>query len=150
METITENEITAKMKMMQQIVSSFYEVINKENKALEEGDIVSVKSLYEQKLKTVSAYRTMSAFFIKNREAISQYNSPLKEELKEYSSQLDKSLKRNEMLLKARMEAGKSVMDVFINIAKTTNASQASSYGAKGFYSPLDNSRNALAFNRTL
>jgi hypothetical protein len=48
------------------------------------------------------------------------------------------------------MEAGKKVMDSFINIAKVANNTFATSYGAQGRYTPLDTNHNALAFNRTL
>ena len=41
-------------------------------------------------------------------------------------------------------------MNTIINIAKVTNNRNATSYGAQGRYSPLDNSKNALAINRTL
>lgn len=150
MEQIQTQEILDKIEMMKQIVSGFTSVIIKENEALKSGDDQMVKSLYEQKLKTVAAYRSMSAFFIKNKEAITAFQGPDKDELKELSQKLDKELKNNELLLKTRMEAGKRVMDTFINIAKKTNNTFATSYGARGNYTPLDNNRNALAFNRTL
>ena len=89
-------------------------------------------------------------FFIKNKAAVSAFEGPDKDELKELSKNLDKSLKQNELLLKTRMEAEQKVMDTFIHIAKVTNNSNATSYGAHGTYTPLDNNRNALAFNRTL
>ena len=150
MEEIQAREILDKLEMMKQIVIGFTDVISKENNALKENNIVVIKALFEQKLKTVAAYRSMSAFFIKNREAISAFKGPEKEELKELSQKLNETLKTNEMLLKTQMEAGKKVMDTLINIAKTTNKSNATSYGARGTYTPLDNNRNALAFNRTL
>lgn len=150
MENLDEQEIEIKIEMMLSVVSSFSEVIAKENEALKSGDIKGVRALYEQKIKTVAAYRSLCAFFIKNREVIKEYNSELKEDLKKASDYLDNQLKRNEMLLKTRMDAGKAVMDTFINIAKKTTVAQASSYGAKGAYAPLDSSHSALAFNRTM
>ncbi len=150
MAEIQAKEIIDKIEMMKQIVIGFNDIITKENEALKAGDIKTVKALYEQKVKTVAAYRSMSAFFIKNRAEVAAIQDVAKEELKEKSAELDKSLKINELLLKTRMEAGKKVMDTFINIAKVTNNSNATSYGARGAYTPLDNNRNALAFNRTL
>ncbi len=150
MEELQTHEILDKIEIMKQIVTGFTSIIAKENDALKIGDDQTVKSLYEQKLKTVAAYRSMSAFFIKNRVAIASFQGPDKDELKKLSQELDKQLKTNELLLKTRMEAGKKVMDTFINIAKNTNKSFATSYGARGNYTPLDNNRNALAFNRTL
>lgn len=150
MEELQAQEIINKICMMKQIVAGFADVISKENEALNTGNFQMVKALYEQKIKTVAAYRSMSAFFIKNREAVAAVDAPEKDELKELSVHLDKALKQNELLLKTRMEAGKKVMDTIINIAKTTNKSNATSYGAQGMYTPLDNNRNALAFNRTL
>lgn len=150
MENLDEKEIAAKIEMMLSIVASFSEVILKENVALKAGDIKAVKALYEQKIKTVAAYRSLCAFFIKNREVVKDYQSEAKTRLQKASEQLDEQIKQNEMLLKTRMDAGKAVMNTFINIAKKTNAAQASSYGAHGAYTPLDSSRNALAFNRTM
>lgn len=143
-------EVLSKIDTMKQIVTGFIDVISKENSALKINDVKTVKALYEQKLKTIAAYRSMSAFFIKNSEMISSFDDPTKEELKELSKELDNCLKVNELLLKTRMEAGKKVMDSFINIAKVANNSFATSYGAQGRYTPLDNNHNALAFNRTL
>ena len=150
MENLQAKEILDKIEMMKQIIMGFTDVISKENQALKIGDDKTVKVLYEQKLKTVAAYRSLTVFFIKNRAQIAQFGGPEKDELKELSINLDKALKMNEMLLKVRMEAGKKVMDTFINIAKARNNSFATSYGAQGNYSPLDNNQNALAFNRTL
>ena len=150
MENLSTQEILDKIEMMKQIVYGFTEVLKKENEALKTGDDQTVKVLYEQKINTVAAYRSLTAFFIKNHQQIKDFNGPDKDELKNLSVDLDKVLKTNEILLKARMEAGKKVMDTFINIAKAKNNSYATSYGAKGNYSPLDNNRNALAFNRTL
>ncbi|MBQ9235351.1 MAG: hypothetical protein IJ184_02680 [Alphaproteobacteria bacterium] len=150
MENITTQDIEAKIAMMEQIVSSFIAVITQENAALQFGDIVKVKSLYEQKVKTVAAYRSLSAFFIKNKEAVAAHTSSQKEQLKTLSAELDGLLKTNELLLKTRMEAGKAVMNTFVEAAKRANAKSATSYGAKGVYTPLDNNRNALAFNCTM
>lgn len=150
MENIDEKEIAGKIEMMLSIVNSFIKVISDENAALKANDIKAIKTLYEQKIKTVAAYRSLCGFFIKNKDVVSAYQSSAKEELKKASFELDAQLKQNEMLLKTRMDAGKAVMNTFINIAKKTNAAQATSYGAKGAYTPLDNSRNALAFNRTM
>lgn len=150
MEEIQTQEILNKIEIMKQIIVGFTEIINKENDALKVNDMQTIKSLYEQKLKTVAAYRSMSVFFIKNKDSIALFGGEAKQELKELSSKLDQTLKTNELLLKTRMEACKKVMDTFINIAKTANKSNATSYGAHGNYTPLDNNRNALAFNRTL
>ena len=144
------NEILAKIDIMKQIVTGFIDVISKENSALRINDVITVKALYEQKLKTIAAYRSMSAYFIKNSELVSSFNDVSKDELKDLSKELDNQLKNNELLLKTRMEAGKKVMDSFINIAKVASNTFATSYGAQGRYTPLDNNHNALAFNRTL
>ena len=150
MEELQRQEILGKIEMMKQIVSGFAEIVESENEALKTGDFKKVKVLYEQKIKTVAAYRSMSGFFIKNRQQIAALEDKEKDVLKNLSLRLDKALKNNELLLKTRMEAGKKVMDTIIGIAKKSNNSTATSYGARGMYSPLDNNRNALAFNRTL
>lgn len=150
MAELQAKDILEKIDLMKQIVSGFRDVIVKENEALQKGDIQAIKALYEQKIKTVAAYRSASAFFIKNREAIAAFSGDEKDELRALSAELNKVLRTNELLLKTRMEAGKKVMDTIINIAKNTNKSNATSYGSHGTYTPLDNNRNALAFNRTL
>ena len=74
-----------------------------------------------------------------------------KEDLREISLELDALLKENETLLKTRMETSKLVMSSIVSIAKVTSrSSNATSYGAKGSFSPLNNNYNALAINRTL
>ena len=150
MAELQEKDILEKIDLMKQVVLGFKDVIIKENDALQKGDIAGVKVLYEQKIKTVAAYRSASAFFIKNRALVAAHTGKEKDELKELSAELDKALHTNELLLKTRMEAGKKVMDTIINIAKNVNKSNATSYGSHGTYTPLDNNRNALAFNRTL
>lgn len=150
MAELQEKDILEKIDLMKQVVSGFKDVIIKENEALQKGDINGIKVLYEQKIKTVAAYRSVSAFFIKNREQVAAFSGAEKDELRILSAELDKVLRTNELLLKTRMEAGKKVMDTIINIAKNVNKSNATSYGSHGTYTPLDNNRNALAFNRTL
>ena len=150
MEEMQITEILTKIDIMKQVVIGFIDVVSKENAALKINDVRTVKSLYEQKLKTIAAYRSMSAYFIKNSELVSSFEHQAKSELKDLSKELDAHLKTNELLLKTRMEAGKKVMDSFINIAKVTNNTFATSYGSQGRYTPLDNNHNALAFNRTL
>ena len=66
--------------------------------------------------------------FIKNSELVSSFEHQAKSELKDLSKELDAHLKTNELLLKTRMEAGKKVMDSFINIAKVTNNTFATSF----------------------
>lgn len=150
MENLDAKEIADKIEMMLSIVASFSEVISQENIALKAGDIKAIKALYEQKIKTVAAYRSLCSFFIKNREVIKEYQFEAKNKLQQASAQLDEQLKQNEMLLKTRMDAGKAVMDTFIGIVKQNNAIKSTSYGSRGAYTPLDNTRNALAFNRTM
>ena len=70
--------------------------------------------------------------------------------LKTEAASLDDLLKENDQLLKTRMETSQTVMNSIINIAKAANNANATSYGSQGKYSPLDNSKNAIAINRTL
>ena len=93
MERLQTQEILDKIEMMKQIVIGFTDVISKENDALKVGDDQTVKVLYEQKLKTVAAYRSLTAFFIKNRAQIAEFVGEAKDELKELSINLDKVLK---------------------------------------------------------
>ena len=150
MEELQLDEINDKVADLQDVILGFADLLRKENEALRKFDVEAVSNLYEQKSKTVSAYRSMSAFFIKNQKYLTEIDTELKDSLKEASLELDALLKENELLLKAKMETSKKVMDTIINIAKVTNNRNATSYGAHGNYSPLDNNKNALAINRTL
>lgn len=150
MEELQLEEINDRVADLQDVILGFANLLKKENEALRNFDVEAVSNLYEQKAKTVSAYRSMSAFFIKNQKYLTEIDAELRDELKEASLELDTLLKENELLLKAKMETSKKVMDTIINIAKVTNNRNATSYGAHGNYSPLDNNKNALAINRTL
>ena len=150
MENLSVKEINDKVADLLDIIDGFIEILDIENKALNKFDAEEVGKLYEQKIKAVSAYRSLSAFFIKNSDTLKVADATLKSELKDASLELDEMLKENELLLKTRMETSKNVMNTIINIAKVTNNRNATSYGAHGTYSPLDNNKNALAINRTL
>ena len=150
MEELQLEEINDKVADLQDVILGFADLLRKENEALRKVDVEAVSNLYEQKSKTVSAYRSMSAFFIKNQKYLAEIDAELKDSLKDASLELDALLKENELLLKAKMETIKKAMDTIINIAKVTNNRNATSYGAHGNYSPLDNNKNALAINRTL
>lgn len=150
MEELQTTEPNSKVDELRHIVSNFAEFLRHENDLLREFDTVGVSSLYEQKVKMVSAYRSISAYFIKNHQQLEQLDVETRTNLKEISLALDAELKENEMLLKTRMEASKTVMDTIISVAKMNNNRDATSYGSHGTYSPVDNNKNALAINRTL
>ncbi len=151
MENTAEHKlISEKIAYFKEVVQSFIELLMQENQALNAFDYVAVSNLYEQKAKTVSVYRGLIAYFIKNQNELNLEPIEVRNELKELSQQLDGLLKENDMLLKTRMETSKTVMDSIVKIAKVTNNANATSYGAQGKYTPLDNNSNALAINRTL
>ena len=133
-----------------QVVDAFIELLQKENQALEDYDMEVIRSLYDIKAKTVGAYRTLVAYFMKHQESLKELDKATAKELKEASAELDELLNENDMLLKTRMETSKTIMDSIVNIAKVAVKSDATSYGAEGFYSPQQNGKNALAINRTL
>lgn len=147
-----ENKETAQQKLndFRDIVKSFSELLTAENQALIDYNLIAVSDMYEQKAKTVSLYRGLVAYFIKNQPVLQSLNDTERQEFKELSLNLDRLLKENDMLLKTRMETSQNVMDTIVNVAKMNNNSNATSYGAQGKYSPLDNNHNALAINRTL
>lgn len=150
MEEAQSIDISAKLNDYKEIVKSFSELLTQENAALEKFDVEAVSGLYERKTKTVIAYRSMVAFLIKNQDALAALEKAQKEELRDMSSKLEELIHENEKLLKTRMETSQNVMNTIVNVAKMTNNSNATSYGAQGRYSPLDNNKNALAVNRTL
>lgn len=150
MENITQEELSKKIADYHEIISGFAALLTEENKALAELDMDTVGRLFEKKALTVGIYRGLVAFFIKNQDALNSIGTEEKNSLKEASETLNKLLLENDKLLKTRMETSQTVMDSIINIAKVANNANATSYGCQGRYTPLDNSKNALAVNRTL
>lgn len=150
MENMTQEELNKKIADYHEIISGFSALLEEENKALAELDMDTVGRLFEKKAQTVGVYRGLVAFFIKNQDALSSLGDEEKKSLKEASETLNALLLENDKLLKTRMETSQTVMNSIINIAKVANNANATSYGCQGRYTPLDNSKNALAVNRTL
>lgn len=150
MENTNNEELAKKITDYSEVIASFSALLREENKALNELDMETIGKLFEKKTQTVAVYRGLVAFFIKHQDALASLSAEEKQRLKNESQALDELLLENDKLLKTRMETSKTVMDSIINIAKVTNNANATSYGAQGRYTPLDNSRNALAINRTL
>lgn len=150
MEKITEEEIRSKINDYTAIIEAFSKLLIEENAALAQFDAETVGKLFEKKSHIVGVYRGLVAYFIKNREYLEQLSTEEKKSMKENSQVLDNLLQENDKLLKTRMETSKTVMDSIINIAKVTNNANATSYGSQGNYTPQDNTKNALAINRTL
>lgn len=150
MENQEQNILAAKVSDFKEIVSSFSQLLQAENEALEKFDLAKVSELYEQKSKTVTAYRNMVAYFIKNQESLKALPEADRNTLRNISQQLDELIRKNDILLKTKMQTNKMVMDSIVNIAKVTNNANSTSYGSQGKYSPLDNNSNALTVNRTL
>lgn len=150
MENQEQNILAAKVSDFKEIVSSFSQLLQAENEALEKFDLAKVSELYEQKSKTVTAYRNMVAYFIKNQESLKALPEADRNTLRDISQQLDELIRKNDILLKTKMQTNKMVMDSIVNIAKVTNNANSTSYGSQGKYSPLDNNSNALTVNRTL
>lgn len=150
MENISQQEIQNKIEDYKAIIDNFSALLREENKALNEFNVEVVAQLFEKKAQIVGVYRGLVAYFIKNREYLEKLSAEEKQALKVNSQDLDALLQENDKLLKTRMETSKSVMDSIVNIAKVTNKANATSYSAGGNYTPLDNTKNALAINRTL
>lgn len=147
---IQKEDFNRKIADYKEIINSFSDLLSIENEALRNYDTDAVTALYEQKTKIVTAYRNLVAYFIKNQEVLKALEETERNNVKELSLKLDTLLKENDTLLKTRMETSKSVMDSIVRIAKITNNANSTSYGSQGKYSPLDNSKNAIAINRTL
>lgn len=145
-----EQEMYVKISDFKEIVGSFSALLVEENEALNKFDVDKVSKLYERKAKSVEAYRSLVAYFIKNQETLSVIKAEEKQAIKDLSVKLEQLLHDNDILLKTRMETSQNVMNTIVNIAKMTNNANATSYGSQGRYSPLDNNKNALAVNRTL
>lgn len=150
MENEKQNIPASKVNDFKEVVRSFSELLIAENEALENSKLEVVSNLYEQKSKTVTVYRNMVAYFIQNQDKLNSLPEEEKNHLRDVSKKLDELIHKNDLLLKTKMQANKIVMDSIVNIAKITNNANATSYGNKGKYSPLDNNSNALTVNRTL
>ena len=70
--------------------------------------------------------------------------------LREEALKLDELQHENSKLLQTRMKVSQTIMDSIVNLAKNRTKACSTSYGSQGKYSPLDNSKNAIAINRTL
>lgn len=139
-----------KVQDYRDVIMTFSELLKEENLALNEYNVQKVGTLYERKSKLVGAYRSLVAFFMKNFQILKELDEDTRIDLREKSMELDALLKENDVLLKTRMETSKNIMDSIVRIAKITNNANSTSYGSHGNYSPLDNSKNAIAINRTL
>ncbi len=149
-EQLKPEDIRQKIADYRNIVSCFSNLLQEENNALRDMNMDVISALFEKKAHTVSVYRSLVAFFIKHKNYLEELSIEERSSLKEEASALDKLLNENNQLLKTRMQTSQTVMDSIINYAKAANNANATSYGNQGKYSPLDNSKNAIAINRTL
>ena len=133
-----------------EVVSDFCDILREENQALIDFKTDKVGKLYDRKSKAVNAYRGIISVFIEHQTKLKDLDDQTKEDLKIVSQELDTLLKENDRLLKTRMEASQTVMTTIVNLAKMHQNSNATAYGAGGGYYNPDNSRNAIAINRTL
>lgn len=147
---ISSADVNSRVMDYQEIITSFADLLEKENQALRDYNLDEVSQLLEQKNKIVAAYRSMVAYFIKNQDDLNLADLELKKQLKEKSLRLDEQMKENEMLLKTKMQTSKTVMDSIVRMAKVTSTASSTAYGSQGKYAPVDNTQNALALNRTL
>ncbi len=147
---LTTEEIQNKINDYQDIINGFISLLEEENQALRAYNIEAVGQLYERKSKTVGAYRSIVAFFIKHQDYLSSITDEHRAQLKELSLKLDALMKENDTLLKSKMETSQSIMESIVRLAKITNKNNSTSYGAGGSYSKVDNTQSSIAVNRTL
>ena len=148
-ETISQNDMKNKITDYLEILFQFMSLIKQENEALRKYDVFTVSSLYPQKAKIVAAYRNMVAFFIKNQALLNALPEQERNNLKTVSAELDTLLQENNLLLKTRMETSESVIGTIVNAAKASTKKNATSYGAHGQFSPVDNHHSSMAINST-
>lgn len=144
------NDIVQKINDYNDIIVNFSDIIQQENEALQNFDMAKVAALFEQKSKLSLAYRSMVAFFIKHQDELKGIAEATREMLKKNSLELEKLFKENDLLLKTRMEASRTVVGAIVDATKMAVESQATSYGAGGTYAPLNRHNSAMAVNRTL
>jgi len=149
MEDMAKNELRQKISDYNEIIVSFANVLRQENIALQAFDVTAVSDLYEQKSKLSLAYRSMVSFFIKHQEELKAISEEDKNILKKNSLELEKLFKENDLLLKTRMEASKTVVGAIVDATKMAVEAQATSYGAQGTYARLSNQNSAMAIDGT-
>ena len=71
---LTTEEIQNKINDYQDIINGFISLLEEENQALRAYNIEAVGQLYERKSKTVGAYRSIVAFFIKHQFILEYLN----------------------------------------------------------------------------
>lgn len=147
---LSTEEIAVKFSDYREIVAGFSDLLGVENQALRDYDVEKVGQLHEQKVKIVSAYRSIVGFFIKNQNLLQEVSEEERLQLKELSQKLNDLMEENEMLLKTKMQTNQAVMDSFVKIARVSTAANSTSYSAGGKYSPVDSTQSALTVNRTL
>lgn len=150
LDQLKPDDIRQKIADYRNTINVFSDLLQKENSALRDLDMSTIEKLFEKKAQIVGMYRTLVAFFIKNKDALDILSTEERASLKSEALTLDNLLKENDQLLKTRMETSQTVMNSIIKYAKAANNANATSYGSQGNYSPLDNSKNAIAINRTL
>ena len=92
----------------------------------------------------------MVAFFIKHQEDLKGITQEAKELLKTNSLELERLFKENDLLLKTRMEASRTVVGAIVDATKMAAEAKATAYGSQGTYMPMSNRNSAMAINRTL
>ena len=147
---LTTEEIQNKINDYQDIINGFISLLEEENQALRAYNIEAVGQLYERKSKTVGAYRSIVAFFIKHQDYLSSITDEHRAQLKELSLKLDALMKENDTLLKSKMETSQSIKESIVRLAKITNKNNSTTNGEGGSYSKVDNTQSSIAVNRTL
>jgi len=149
MDNTADIGLEQKISDYNEVIISFADVLRQENLALQAFDVAAVSNLYEQKSKLSLAYRSMVSFFIKHQEELKNISEEDKSTLRKNSLELEQLFKENDLLLKTRMEASKSVVGAIVDATKMAAESQATSYGAQGTYARLNNQNSAMAINST-
>jgi len=150
MENAENIDLAQKIDDYNEIIVNFSEILRQENQALQDFDVKAVAALFEQKSRLSLAYRSMVAFFIKHQEELKGIPEATRETLKKNSLELEKLFRENDLLLKTRMEASKTVVGAIVSATKIAAETQATSYGATGMYAPMSSRNSAMTINRTL
>jgi len=113
------------------IATHLIEILEKENKALSQGDINLVQELVDQKVKLSRAYEIRVLGMQQSDQDYSEVDPALIEELKTLSTRLQELVEINANELKINIEVGKRYMDAVAQGVKAATPN-AGTYGAKG------------------
>lgn len=122
------------------IAGHLIEILEKENRALQEHDYEVVRSLIEQKTKLSRAYEIRVLGMEKTKQNFDGIEAAVIDQLKQQSVNLQTLVETNAKMLEVNIKTGKLYMNVLADSVKSSSTN-ADTYSSKGLSS--DDTMNA-------